>query len=134
MAEAKVMRQHIALALLRTSRNRYAEYDAEVEAWHRDPETRKYRFPTCIHGNSLWVDHDIPCGACEDGDGRWDYLRELGYAWEEANTRVDEYHERWEHIRPLRDAGAPKEPCKALMDWMWDRLMQGTTWPEGKKK
>lgn len=24
-----------------------------------------HRYPYCIHGANLWVDHDIPCGYCE---------------------------------------------------------------------
>ena len=39
----------------------YEEYANEYAAKGMIPER-------CVHGAYLWVDHDIPCGACEEGD------------------------------------------------------------------
>jgi len=107
---------------LKAENKRVADYAAEVADWYENGDGRSpewveaetqpwfdaesddpsrmvniggqgYRFPTCIHGASLWVDHDIPCGACEMGDdspiqnaiiyGRESFIRFLA-RWEWA--------------------------------------------------
>lgn len=40
------------------------EYNKDVEYWAR----KGYKPHYCEHGVDQWVDHDIPCGACELGE------------------------------------------------------------------
>lgn len=41
-----------------------------------------HTFPVCIHGRSLWVDYDIPCGACEMGESDLEIARgRARFAW-----------------------------------------------------
>lgn len=93
--------QQLALHLVEQSRRRYAIYEEDVRLWYRHGDGRPYdkggkghSYPYCIHGVSLWTDYDCACGRCEDGEGYWDYLRELGYARWEAKRRFDVHTRR----------------------------------------
>lgn len=124
----KRMAQRIALQRVKALRQHRAAYEAEVREWYtsgdgRSPKWRTepdgriwnaggrgYAFPTCIHGRSLWVDHDIPCGACEDGP---DNLYEV--AWYTTVRDVAEYLRRTRAVTQARDAGVPVDPN--AYDW-----------------
>lgn len=94
-----VYRRFFADALA-TVRKRHADYLAEVAAWYETGDGRSvadggrgYCYPYCIHGASLWVDHDIPCGACEMGDDSV-----IGEAITLGRERFLRFLDRWEWL------------------------------------
>lgn len=110
--------QQLALHYLRQRRRTFEAYQESVDDWYRNgdgrPTThggRGYRYPECIHGASLWTDYDIPCGACENGEGYWDYLRELADCKYAAQRAFDEFQRRMTLIvqvtTELHNGGAP---------------------------
>jgi hypothetical protein len=80
----------IALAIVKARRQEYANHDEYVATF----VGTGYRPARCIHGASLWVDHDIPCGRCEDGDGHYDYLRVASEAISDARMLIAEHERR----------------------------------------
>jgi hypothetical protein len=88
--------QH-ALIALREIKAERKRYDDEVERWYASEEGKKYRFPYCRHGRSLWVDYDIACLACELADDDNPYETALGI----AARRVAEYNARHKAIVSL---------------------------------
>lgn len=124
----KRLAQRTALQRVKVLRQRAADYDAEVHDWYtrgegRSPNWRTepdgrtwnaggrgYAFPYCIHGRSLWVDHDIPCGACEDGPENI-----YAIAWYTAVRDVEEFLRRTRAVTQARDAGVPVDPN--AYDW-----------------
>lgn len=92
--------QHLALHLVHQAKARYDAYEADVNDWYRNgdgrptPQGRGHAYPECIHGYSRWTDYDNICGACEDGYGHFDYLRELVIAKELAQDAFKEMSDR----------------------------------------
>ena len=87
--------QELALHMVHQSKARYDAYEADVRDWYRNGDGKRgYTYPYCIHGVSRWVDYDCACGACEDGDGYWDYLRELHLAKHRAKQAFATRQER----------------------------------------
>lgn len=41
-----------------------SRHEADADQWREQGLAPR----NCVHGAYLWVDHDIPCGACELGD------------------------------------------------------------------
>lgn len=124
--------KRLALALVQQARRRYYEYDDEVNEWFRSGDGRPvrqggkgYSFPACIHGASLWTDYDIPCGACEDGLGRFDYLRELRDAVDSVAYALDEEERRKASTLEVRlllnkdHSPAGREALTALTAWVF---------------
>ena len=104
----------IARVVLATIRKREAEYEAEVANWYEsgdgrpvDQGGRGYIYPYCPHGARMWVDHDIPCGACEMGDDR-----PTRRAVQEAAAAVAESDRRlaWLNARPREMGYATASP------------------------
>ena len=93
--------QELALHFVHEAKAQYDAYEEDVREWYEHGYGRSTKdggrglsYPYCIHGRSLWVDHDIPCGSCEDGNGYWDYLRELEIAKEMAKDAFQTMQER----------------------------------------
>lgn len=53
-----------AVAILTGVVEELSRYEADVAHWREQGLAPR----NCVHGAYLWVDHDIPCGACELGD------------------------------------------------------------------
>ena len=131
-----------ALAHLRRLKRAHAEYDEEVDAWYRSGDGRSpkwhtfvegdevwqenvggkgYRFPACIHGRSLWVDHDIPCGICEDG---LTVYQEALYA---GHRDANEYLNRMSVVQYAADQRVPESIRDDLTEWalsLFDNLVK----------
>lgn len=74
----------------------------------------------CLHGASLWVDYDIPCGYCETYGS--DYLESpLSIALREARRRVAESNRRQSAAIDARAAGLPIS-IDMLLDWALEPL------------
>lgn len=80
------------VVILREARKEFAAIRKMVEDYQYDlthPETNAFgqtlSISHCIHGASLWVDHDIPCGPCEGGESYW-YYREITFSDVLADT------------------------------------------------
>jgi hypothetical protein len=104
----------MALTLLNATRREYAAHDEYVASF----AGTGYRPARCIHGRSLWVDHDIPCGYCEEGEGYFDYVRCASDAIADAKRRVSEHRIRraaWQAIYAI-DTEAPG--LTELMGWV----------------
>ena len=102
---------------LREARARREAYEAEVRDWYENGDGRPrseggkgFTFPTCIHGRDLWVDHDIPCGACEGEDGV--ISEAMGFARE----RFLRFNDRWDWANA---APGDLDPTtrRQLMEW-----------------
>lgn len=83
-----------ALIFLNQARKRYADFEQAKVDWYRDPDTRRLKFPECIHGTSTWTDYDNICGPCENGEGYWDYVREAEWAIIRAKTALAQVDHR----------------------------------------
>lgn len=103
------------------------EYDAEVTEWYENgdgkpPEWvpamdgtsrmvnvggRGYRFPSCIHGMSLWTDYDNICGGCEDS---------LSVA-QEAVGIARSWYRRWQWVMSA-PSDLPSQYKTDLVAWM----------------
>lgn len=96
MGDTKLGPEHLKLALklLQARRKRWAEvqaaYDADCLEWRK----QGYRPHYCIHGRNMWVDYDIACGECENGEGYWEYAREAHYALSAVRYAVHEVRRR----------------------------------------
>lgn len=97
---------------------RRAQYNAEVNEWYTEGDGRSvesggrgYQFPRCIHGRSLWVDHDIPCGECEYGES------DIEVAQSYARNRYKNYRDRVAWVNSVPH-GASDELKKAMMDFI----------------
>ena len=110
--------QQLALHYLHQSKARYEAHEEAERLWYQHGDGlptskggRGHSYPYCIHGVSRWVDYDCACGPCEDGDGYWDYLRELAYARDAAQRAFDEFQRRMSLIvqvsTELHNNGAP---------------------------
>ena len=93
--------QELALHFVHQAKARYDAYEQDVREWYEHGDGRSYAnggkghtYPYCIHGVSRWVDYDCACGACEDGDGDFEYLRELGNAKYAAKAAFEMTHNR----------------------------------------
>lgn len=53
-----------AVSILTGVVNDLSRHEAAASRWREQGLAPR----NCIHGAYLWVDHDIPCGACELGD------------------------------------------------------------------
>lgn len=113
----------LALVILAAKRRAYEEYDEAVTAHYRDPEMRKYRFPNCIHGTSNWTDYDNICGACEEGYGYFDYLRDLGDSLAEAKTRWAKYWEAQHHYIWMISNGYDAEKAGQFSQWAHNKWL-----------
>jgi hypothetical protein len=129
-----------ALDHLAVLNERQADYAASVDEWYRSGDGRSpewveagtqewfdfenddpsrpvniggwgYRYPSCIHGRSLWVDYDCNCGPCEDS------IPDRELALMLAHGDVHTYEERFEVVRRASALNAPRETVLALVDW-----------------
>ena len=115
----------VALALVKRERKMYAEYEEEVDEWFRTGEGKRrgWAFPRCIHGRSLWVEHDIPCGWCESYGTYFNYVETLRDASARASYIVTEYRKRLSMLHELMEAGAPHGVLEPMREWVtWDLL------------
>ena len=107
----------------------YAEYERDVADWYRHGDGRStldggrgYSFPHCIHGTSRHTDYDNICGGCEDGDGYWNYARELDAAYRDATWAQKQATRRSQSV--LRFFGEvdvhslPDDVRSGLLDWV----------------
>lgn len=98
------------------------------EAGHDDPYRgvniggKGYRYPVCIHGRSLWVDHDCNCGACEDG------ASDSQIAMEQARGQLWEFQERLAVVRRLADLNAPSKQTDPLWTWCMQSVVLSSPW------
>lgn len=81
-----------------------------------------YRYPVCIHGRDLWVDHDIPCGICEDGmpDPRVEALARARDDWHEYGKRLSVLQATSEAARKAGTYGVsvPMSVIAPMADWV----------------
>jgi len=84
----------LAVILLNSYRNRFAEYEEECNEYAK----QGYRPRTCIHGTNQWTDYDNICGGCEDGENYWSLetfgpiaIAEAKQAMAEMLERIDIY-------------------------------------------
>lgn len=100
---------------------RRAQYNAEVNEWYTEGEgyTKGYSFPRCIHGRSLWVDYDIACWMCEDGES------DIQVAQDYARSQYKKYCARVEWMSNVPD-GASDELKKAMMDFVIVTVPKGS--------
>lgn len=110
--DAKVA--YVARDLINAERQRFAAYDEVVADYRR----QGYRPARCIHGRYLWGESDIPCGACEDGEGQWDYLRVAGWALFEAKRRYAEYKRRQEAWFKIWELDVSAPGLAELVPWV----------------
>lgn len=126
-----LMLLHMLAAAGREAAWREEKYDADVREWYERGDGRSssrggkgYRYPRCIHGANLWVDHDIACGTCESGVT----LREIHLA--DAANDYAEFMRRTEAIKALtamgygRD-GVDTDAIKPLNEWAWMPVAYG---------
>lgn len=127
----------VALTNLKLMKQAQAEYEEAVREWYSRGDGRPYklhtfvegdevyqtnvgghgwRFPECIHGRSLWVDHDIPCGECEAGYTLYEM------ALSRAHAHVTEYERRLDVTLTASRAKVPDSVHRALVDWTLDAL------------
>lgn len=118
--------QELALHMVRQSKARYDAYEEDVRDWYEhgdgrssDRGGRGYTYPYCMHGVSRWVDYDCACGACEDGDGYWDYLRELHLAKHMAKQAFKVMDERVQLYVKASNMGMPlSDDWRKMNDWV----------------
>lgn len=110
LSDSKVV-WRIALAKLAEIRQAYAEHAEYVKGY----EGTKYRPQRCVHGANLWVDHDIPCGRCEEGESHFDYLIHGAQALGDAMALMSEVHKRRAMVLDLFAMDAPLHPD--LFSW-----------------
>ena len=85
------------LALVEQARKDYANYDAyaaQEKALGLNPHY-------CFHGRDRWTEADIWCGSCEEGEGQFDYLRELGAALSMVRSARREVDRRMEPLKAM---------------------------------
>lgn len=118
-------------AALTELRSRNEAYEAEVKDWYENGDGRSphwvtdletgqrwneggqgYRFPTCIHGANLWVDHDIPCGYCEMGES------DISIAQGNARERFARFNSRWDWVTKA-PADLAYETRNELFEWAY---------------
>lgn len=131
-----------ALEHLHRLKRLHAEYDEEVDAWYRSGDGRSpkwhtfiegdnvwqenvggkgYRFPSCIHGTSLWTDYDNICGPCEDS---LTVYQEALYA---GHRDAQEYLNRASVWQYAKDQNVPDDICDQLFAWATDMLLHDRT-------
>jgi hypothetical protein len=113
----------IALELIEAERRNYQEYDKAVDDWYRDPTTQHLRFPNCIHGTSNWTDYDNICGACEDGDGDFDYLRVAARSLAGAKERWKNYWDAQRSYVWMISHGYDAEKAGEFSQWAHNRYL-----------
>ena len=89
----------LALRNVKRIKARMAEQEAEYERMVEDCYRQGYRPHYCRHGRDLWVDYDVICGYCEEGDPD-PYVMALN----EARAAVRASDARYEALRAFRDA------------------------------
>lgn len=117
----RVLVLKIAVAILRHMESERRKYEEHVRYHARNGHIPHY----CIHGANLWVDHDIPCGACEAGyDDREIALMEAGEAFRDWMRRMDAY-------RAFRDTAGnlPSELDTAMWEWINEPIGVLDTYP-----
>lgn len=102
----------LALAELKAIRARFDAYEEYAESMHK----QGFRPEVCIHGTSQWVDYDVICGGCEDGDNYFDYTRCAEEAIAIAKEKVRKAHERLDLFVKLQVMGAPIH--EDMMGWI----------------
>lgn len=93
----------LAVILLTSYRNRFAEYEEECNEYAK----QGYRPRTCIHGTNQWTDYDNICGGCEDGEGYWNRETFGQIAIREAQGAMDEMQDRISIYVDLMKRNAP---------------------------
>jgi hypothetical protein len=98
-----------------------AEYDEALREWAEEGRAPHY----CIHGRNLWVDYDIPCGECENGEPLWDDARD----WADAKWRAAETFRRVAERREIVDAVRKADPENKefiwkVLDWAFEPLVK----------
>lgn len=103
-------------------RAEHAAYEAEVDEWYFTGDGRPtseggrgHAFPYCIHGASLWVSHDIPCGWCEMG------LTEIQVAQGRARAHFERFNDRIDWVLSMPD-DLPRELRTQLSAWAGELL------------
>lgn len=109
----------LAVILLNSYRNRFAEYEEECNEYAK----QGYRPHYCIHGTDQWTDYDNICGGCEDGENYWHYdsfgkiaVREAQAAMDEMHKRIDLYVKLSKDRAPIHDdlAAWVSEPVERI--------------------
>lgn len=97
--------------LVRVARKLYTEAKAERAEYEREHAERGHIPERCIHGAYMWVDHDIPCGACEVGIT----LRQM--AVQRAFGEYQVYEDRVAFARAADRLHPPGHDSRAT--WAW---------------
>ena len=118
----QVMR--IAIQLIERRRQEFAAYDADVARWYQHRHINQgLAYPVCIHGVSRYYDYDCACGACEDGDGYFDYLRVAREALYEAQLRWDNYWKAQHAYITMISLGYDAEKAGQFSQWAHNRYL-----------
>jgi hypothetical protein len=80
----------LAVILLNSYRNRFAEYEEECAEYAKQGHRPHY----CIHGTNQWTDYDNICGGCENGENYWSLETFGPLAIAEAKRAIEQVHER----------------------------------------
>lgn len=99
--------------VLRAARVLYTAAKAERAEYEREHAERGHIPERCIHGAYMWVDHDIPCGACEVGIT----LRQM--AVQRAFGEHQVYKERVAFAREADRLHPPGHDSRATWAWVW---------------
>lgn len=102
----------LAVILLTSYRNRFAEYEEECNEYAK----QGYRPHYCIHGTNQWTDYDNICGGCEDGENYWHYDTFGRMAIDEAKRAMEQMMERIDLYVKLDKERAPIHAD--LMAWV----------------
>lgn len=114
----------IAIQLIERRRQEFAAYDADVSRWYRHRHINQgLAYPVCIHGVSRYTDYDCACGACEDDDGYFDYLRVAKSALYEAQTRWDNYWKAAHAWITMIGLGYDSEKAGEFHNWAHNRYL-----------
>lgn len=109
----------LAVILLNSYRNRFAEYEEECNEYAK----QGYRPHYCIHGTNQWTDYDNICGGCEDGENYWNRetfgkiaIREAQGAMDTMKERIDLYVKLSKDHAPIHDdlAAWVSEPVERI--------------------
>jgi hypothetical protein len=113
------MEATVALSILKARRQEYAEHDAYIASF----AGTGYRPERCIHGRNLWVDHDIPCGYCEEGEGEYDFQRVASDAIADAKMLVKEHRHRRAAYEAVYAVDASYAGLGDLLAWACEPVM-----------
>lgn len=102
----------LAVILLNSYRNRFAEYEEECNEYAK----QGYRPHYCIHGTNQWTDYDNICGGCENGENYWSLETFGPIAIAEAKAAMEKVYDRIAIYTKLTTERAPIH--EGMIEWV----------------